>query len=321
MRNIIEEFPKQLVYEPVVENGEKLKTYQRFVVLGMGGSHLAGDILKVWDPTLSLSIHSDYGLPKEPLDKETTLIVAVSYSGNTEEPIDGFEEARAKGLPLAVIAAGGRLMELAKEAQVPYVQLTDKSVPPRMALGYMTKSLLALMRRERELRDIAKLAQTFNPLQFEEEAKRLAEALRNAVPVVYASAANTALAMNWKIKFNETAKIPAFYNVLPELNHNEMNGFDGGEKARRILGPFHFIFLRDSGDDLRVQRRMDVLAELYRERNLPISEVTISHASPWMKIFGTLIRGDWLAYILALFYGHEPAAVPMVEEFKRRIAG
>lgn len=321
MWQVIENFPEQLVYRPVIKNSGKLKKFGRFMVLGMGGSHLAAGLVKLWKPALDLAIHSDYGLPDMPKDeKMEVLVIADSYSGDTEEVIDGFQRAKDAGMATAAIAAGGKLLELAEAAGVPYVELPDRAIQPRHALGYSTRALLALMSEDSALREIADMASSFDPKEFEAEGKTLAEALVNAIPVVYASRENFPLAYNWKIKFNETAKVPAFCNAFPELNHNEINGYGDDPQTKSLRKPFHFIFLQDAADHPRIRKRMEALREMYEERGMPVTAVDISGENIWRKIFTTLIRGDWATYMLAMRYGHDPKAVPIVEEFKRRIA-
>lgn len=327
MRNVIENFSKQLLYWPVVENAGALKKAEKFIVLGMGGSHLAADLVQMWKPKLDLAIHSDYGLPAQAglpgiagAADAGTLIIAVSYSGNTEEVLDGFERAKTAGFPVAVIASGGKLLEAARASGTPYVELSDRSVQPRHALGYSAKALLVLLGEGDALAEIASLVNNFDAAHYEAAGKALADTLMNTIPVVYASRANAALAYNWKIKFNETSKVPSFYNLFPELNHNEMSGLEDDPKIKNFRDVLHFIFLRDSADHPKIKKRMEVLRAMYEERGITVTEADISNANPWEKIFATLILGDWVTYYLALRYGHDPEAVPMADEFKRRIA-
>src|SRR3989344_9267737 len=117
MLDTIKNFFSQFSYNPEIENSDQWKKYSSFLVAGMGGSHLAADLLKVWNPGLDLIIHQDYGLP--PLAEryfKDRLIILSSYSGNTEEIIDAFEEAGKRNLPRAVISTGGKLLELAKNS-------------------------------------------------------------------------------------------------------------------------------------------------------------------------------------------------------------
>ena len=137
------------------------------------------------------------------------------------------------------------------------------------------------------------------------------------MPVIYASARNFAVAYNWKIKFNETGKVPAFAGVLPELNHNEMTGFDISSSTAHLAKPFYFIFLRDRADGARIKKRIEVLNQLYGERGLLVAAIDMPAGGVFHKIFSSLILADWMAYHTALLYGRDPREVPMVEEFKR----
>ncbi len=319
MHEAIKSFPKQFLFEPEIKNGP-LKKFSKFVLVGMGGSHLAVDLIQSMDPLKNILIHEDYGLPQlSEKGMKERLVILSSYSGNTEEVIDAFQAALKKKLNMAVMSVGGKLIELAKEHDIPYVKLPDMGIQPRLALGLSTKALLALMGEDGELKRVSKLAESLKPEDFEEKGKNLAEKLQGYVPVIYSSNENKAIAYNWKIKFNETGKIPAFYNVFPELNHNEMTGFDSNEKTRNLSEEFYFIFLSDKADDKRIQKRMEITKKLYQHRGLPVEEVSIEGEGPFYKIFSSLLLADWVAYHTAKLYGAEPNDVPMVEEFKKLI--
>jgi glucose/mannose-6-phosphate isomerase len=137
------------------------------------------------------------------------------------------------------------------------------------------------------------------------------------VPIIYASEKNRALAYNWKIKFNETAKIPAFCNVFPELNHNEMTGFDAKTATQFLSDKFYFIFLRDFVDHPGIFKRMALTGELFKKRGFNVEILDFGGENQWLKIFSTLLIADWAAYFTALNYGADPESVPMVEEFKK----
>ena len=150
--------------------------------------------------------------------------------------------------------------------------------------------------------------------------QKLANELRSKIPVIYASARNAAVAYNWKIKMNETGKIPAFYNVIPELNHNEMTGFDVSEKTKKLSENFHFVFLTDAADHSQIKKRMTVCKKLYENRGLAVTTIALSGDAVFEKIFNSLLLADWAALHTALSYGVSPDGVPMVEEFKKMIA-
>ncbi|MDP3779076.1 MAG: SIS domain-containing protein [bacterium] len=312
----------QLAFEPEIEFADKLGLYEKFVVSGMGGSHLAADILKCWNPLLDIIIHEDYGLPAlKPEHVAHRLFIASSYSGNTEEVLDGLDAAITRNMPTCVIAVGGKLIDRAEQEKIPYIKMPDIGIQPRSALGFSMKALLKIMHQESVSAELRALAETLIPSRLEKTGKNLAEDMFGRVPLIYASARNKAIAYNWKIKFNETGKIPAFMNVFPELNHNEMTGFDAIRSSASLSNNFYGIILRDNEDHPRIQKRMEILARLYNARNIPTVTVEIQGSTRFEKIFSCLYAADWAAYYTAQGYGADPNDVPMVEEFKKLIAG
>lgn len=319
MEQAIKDFPKQFSWEPKIENEDQLLKYSRFVVAGMGGSSLAGDLLKVAIPILDITVHRDYGLPDFPdKDWDQTLVIASSYSGNTEETLDALDEALKNGVAVAVIAAGGKLLEKAKKLGLPYVELPNTGVQPRMAAGFSMKALLAILGMDEALKEISGLAD-LDAGRDEKAGVALAKKLSGKAPVIYASRRNFPIANNWKIKFNETGKTPAFANFFSELNHNEMTGFDSVPESKKLSQNFHFIFLKDKEDHPRHQKRMEITAKLYRDRGLEVEEVELSGRSVWEKIFTSTLLADWTALSLANIYGADPENVPLVEEFKKML--
>jgi len=319
MQEAIKNFNKQFKYNPKIENQSSLKRKKKIIILGMGGSHLAADLIAGINEKYNIKIHSDYGLPKVD-DKELnkSLIIASSYSGNTEEVIDGLEKALVQNLNCAVIATGGKLIKIAQENNLPYIQMPNDGIQPRSALGYSILALLKLMGQVEilvELKNLTKL----NPAKFERSGKKLAKKLKGKVPIIYSSTHNRAVAYNWKIKFNETGKIPAFYNILPELNHNEMTGLDVKDSSRDLSANFYFIFLLDKEDDKRILKRFKILQKLYKKRGLPVRVIKMS-GDGFTKIFSSLLLADWTALYIAKQYGLEAEQVPMVEEFKSQIS-
>ncbi|MBI2888611.1 MAG: hypothetical protein HYY10_01680 [Candidatus Liptonbacteria bacterium] len=313
----IETFNKQFAFLPKIENAARLVRRKKILVAGMGGSHLAADLLRIVRPHIDIMTYSDYGLP--PVDIRDRLIIASSYSGNTEEAVSAFEEARRRELPCAVIAMGGKLLKLAKRFRVPYVQLPDLGLEPRMALGFSLMAFFSLAGDRTAIRDAAQLLGTLRPAAFESKGKKLAATLKGKVPIIYASARNAPLSYIWKIKFNETGKVPAYMNVLPELNHNEMNGFDVTAETRALSERFHFLFITDENDDPRVRKRMRILHQLYHARKLQATEIALRGKSLLERAVTSLVLADWAAYYTALGHGGSPDGVPIVEEFKRLI--
>ncbi len=324
MYDAIKNFPAQFSFEPVVENAEKLHSVDGFIIAGMGGSHLAADLLRIWKPEIDLTVYSDYGFPAHIKAEWQThqLFIASSYSGNTEETIDGFVEAGRRGIARAAIAVGGKLRDLARAEGVSFVQFPDTGIQPRSSIGFGIKALLALMGETEALASVGGLAQRLASRmdECEKTGKTLAEQMRGFVPVIYASDRNRAISYNWKIKFNETGKIPAFYNVFPELNHNEMTGFDCIDTTRILSERMFFVFLEDESDHPKVQKRMAITKELYAARKIKVASIAMTGGNVFEKIFSCTLIADWAALYTAKLYGVEADQVPMVEEFKKRIA-
>ena len=317
----IKAYGKQFDYEPTIENAAKLKKFGKFVVVGMGGSHLAADIIKAWHPEIDIIVWSNYGMPPiAEKDLKDRLIILSSYSGSTEEVLDAFVVAKAKKLSMVAIASHGKLISMADKAKIPYVRIPDMHLQPRMATGLSLKAMLAVMGEKNLLAESKLLATQLHPLREELRGKDLARRVFGNMPIIYASTRNAALAYNWKIKFNETSKVPAFCNVVPELNHNEMTGFDVKTKTLPLSRNFHFIFLKDAGDGRNIIKRMNVLEKLYRDRGFKTEIILLQGKTELNKIFNALNLADWTAYYSAKMYGVEPEQVPMVEEFKKLIA-
>ncbi len=321
MQKVIEDFPKQFSWEPKIENEDQLQKYSKFIVAGMGGSSLAADLLKVSDPILDLVVHRDYGLPEvADVDLDRTLLIASSYSGNTEETLSALDTAIEFGVAVVIIATGGKLLAKAKELGLPYVELPTSNIQPRMATGFSIKALLAVLGMDEALKEISMLAKSLDMKSAKKDGEQLAKKLAGKVPVIYSSRPNFPVAYNWKIKFNETGKIPSFANYFPELNHNEMTGFDSVPASEKISQNFHFIFLMDSEDHPRHQKRMEITSRLYEKKGLAVDRLMLKGGGMWEKIFSNTLIADWAAYSIAQANGADPENVPMIEEFKKLIS-
>jgi glucose/mannose-6-phosphate isomerase len=323
MEEAIRNFSKQFEWEPEVQNAGKKKRTGKYILCGMGGSHLQGDIFQNAFPGFDLSVHQDYGLPgwKDEVLTET-LTIASSYSGNTEEALSSFEQALANEYPVAAVSTGGKLLARAQEQGVPFIEMPDTGIQPRAALGYAFKALAKIMSHEQAVAEATQVGHALAVRidSLEQEGKLLAEKLQGRIPVVYASNKNYSIAYNWKIKLNETGKIPAFYNMFPELNHNEMNGFDVSDSTKPLCEKFSFLFLQDTTDNERIKKRMMILEKQLTSRGFPVEVLVLGAGSSMIeKIFSSLLLADWTALYVAQSYGRDPEQVPMIEEFKKAL--
>ena len=319
MHDSILQFAQQLSFRPEIKNGPIDAHGKKVIIAGMGGSNLSGGLLKIFDPSVDIVEHRDYGLPAfsdEVLSK--TLLIASSYSGNTEETLDFLSSALQKGLRPAVIASGGTLLERAKAEGLPYIQIPNTVIQPRVAVGLSLVALAALAGRDDLLTELTRISGSLDPAVLEEEGKRVAGELSGFIPLVYASDANKAIAYNWKIKINETAKTPAFMNVFSELNHNEIASFSKDIKGPQA--PFKIILIKDSDDHPRVKVRMRATSEVLEQLGVTSIETTLEGNTRIERALRSLVTADWAAYHLALSYGADPDHIPTIEEFKKHIA-
>lgn len=328
MRQVILDFPLQFEVGFKAAGNAKLSEeitgeINSVVVVGMGGSALAGDLLHVAEKQggiftrpIPLFIHRSYGLPRH-TDKNT-LVVCISHSGNTEEVLDAFEKARKQGYPLVVITTGGTLAKLAKENNKPHIALPESNIQPRNAIGYQFSALLSLFAQlgivETSTEDMHSLGEQLYPEEMEKQGEEIAKRLVNTTPLIYASHGNSTLSYVFKIKFNENAKTMAFANTIPELAHNEIVGFIDPKNK------FTIITLRDKDDHPRIQKRMDIIQELAKKHGIPAVCIDIIGDSVYNRIFNTVLLGDWVSYHLALLYGTDPTPVAIVEDMKKRLS-
>jgi len=300
--NINKNFQFQFDFNPIIENEDNFKTKTSFTVVGMGGSHLAADLIKLFYPTIELVVHSNYDLPIN--TSRDCLVVLSSFSGNTEETISAFNYALKNDFPMVVISSGGELIKLAKEHNIPYIKLPNPDIQPRSALGYSFVSFLKLIGKEKEVID-------FDNANIEAKAKIFAKKLIGTIPIIYSSEKNKALSYIWKINFNETGKMPSFCNVFPELNHNEMISFENEKDLKK----FYFIILKDENDHPRIKLRMKMLEKLCKEKGFSVTVLDISRESIWNSI----LLSNWMAYYLAVDQNFEPDLVRLVEKFKKML--
>lgn len=319
MRQTILDFPKQFKVGLASAKNTKISgKFKKILICGMGGSALPADILSIWFNTykiaLPLHIHRNYNLPYQVNKKH--LIICISYSGNTEETLTCFKEAHKRKFKVVVITSGGKLAQLCEKYKIP-IAIIPKGFQPRMALGFQFAALMRILANgqiiKNDLSNISALEKSLNPRISEALGKKIAQKLKGKTPVIYAAERLKSLAMIWKIKFNENSKIPAFYNYFPELNHNEIVGFDKSKKN------IHLIILRDPADHPRILKRMKLIAYLIRKRKMGIDIIDIKGQDILYKIFSSILLADWASYYLALALGVDPTPVKINDEFKKKL--
>jgi glucose/mannose-6-phosphate isomerase len=315
IREAILEFPEQLSAGLEVANSEHLPTTDKFIVCGMGGSALAAGLLRVYKPELDLLIHRDYGLPRVPkYFLDGSLLILSSYSGSTEEVLDVLDVALSTGRKsqIAIIADSGPLLKLAKEQGLPHIDLPG-GLPPRLAVGLSLTALGRFCLGSDFKNELRAVSDNLAPADLEPQGIKISKVLNDGkIPIIYSSALNLPLAYSWKVNLNETGKIPAFYNVIPEANHNELESLDSR---------FRYLFLRDPVDGPRLRKRFEIFGDLLRSEKISTEEVLLPNESTLSKIFTSNILAFWTTYHLASSRGIDPAATPRIESFKHALSG
>jgi glucose/mannose-6-phosphate isomerase len=292
------------------------------LVVGMGGSALPVDILNdVLDARLPypVQVSRHYHLPP---GRGRRLVVFSSFSGNTEEVVEPLSTLPAGTPDLAIVTAGGRLAEIGEERGIPTIRIPAEREPdgfqPRCASGYIVTYMARLLHEvgyaDVPFQSFRNLVAFLEGLDLREEGERIAREIHGRIPIFYTDETHVgSIARIAKIKMNENAKRPAFFNALPEANHNEMIGFSGSRE------PFTIVYLRDPSSHPRVDRRYEVLREVLDRPNVRFVDWDAPGKNRLQKVFAALTLADWISYYSALLEGVDPTPVALVEEFKRRL--
>jgi glucose/mannose-6-phosphate isomerase len=299
------------------------------VICGMGGSGISGDVVRaLYADRLGLPVLVVKGYRLPEFCTRESLVMASSFSGNTEETLACYREALARGCRVVAITAGGELAELSQADDVARVILPDRAMMPRAALGYLAGAPMGVLQAMgmvpaagSSVRSAAmlldRMASELRPEEPAEsnEARAIAEWLGDRVPVIWGSEGVAEVAaLRWKAQFNENAKRPAFVSVLPELDHNEIEGWTPGTGAT-----FGAIVLRHPGEHPRVEVRVRATLEAVAESGLSWREVHADGSSPLEWLFSLVMLGDFTSVYAALQAGVDPSPVPALSGLKKRL--
>jgi glucose/mannose-6-phosphate isomerase len=291
--------------------GDLKFNFKKLIVAGMGGSAIAGDLLNCYAAEIPILVNRDYKVP-DYIDKDC-LVIANSYSGNTEETLEAYEDAMKKNAQILCMASGGKLAELAKQNKHPIIPL-HAGMQPRASLMYSFMPMIKVMQNSGIVKNIDhELNETFELLKddnLRKEGEKLAEQTNNKIPLIYAGNHMYAVAMRWKTQVNENAKTQAFFNVFSEMNHNEIVGFTTKPEK------YFVIFLRNENDHPRIQKRFEICKDLIQS---DVHEVWSKGKSLLAKICTLVHIGDWYSYYLALINGRDPTPVEIIEGLKKKL--
>ncbi len=320
-------------YREAAEVAEKIQVnYPKpanIVVAGLGGSAIGGDLLKDWAKTqlsVPIEVSREYQLPE--YANKNTLALICSYSGDTEETLSSFLDALKRKCMIFCISSGGALIKQAQEHKVPYLQV-PAGMPPRAALPYMLVPLLILMEKIGLVKDVKKELDEaivlLKKISYENGpemptrdnfAKTVATHIGDSAPAIYGFGFYRSVAQRFKQQFNENAKSAAKWEVFPELDHNEIVGWEGrGEQCKY----FSVIFIRDSNEPVEIESRIEITKQIMEQAGLIMFDLNVQGKSTLAKMLSTIVVGDFTSIYLAILRGTDPTPVKTINVLKNTL--
>lgn len=324
MIEIIDDLPQQI--EEAIDLGLaadfEFKGIKNVCIGGMGGSSIGGELLKALSEKYSkvpFSVVRDYELPRFVGSK--TLMIVVSYSGNTEETLSLMDQVGNKAKILCV-TSNGIVEDRAKEENLPLISI-PKGYPPRGAIAFLFFPVLEVLRKSGII-NLKKedINETINILSENSEtakawAEEISGKLKEKLPFVYSLYDFSVIARRWCTQINENSKSLAHFAVFSELNHNEIVGW---ENPKEILKRIFIFILRDREESDQMKKRIEITTELIEDLAGEIMDVYAEGKSRLAKMFSLIQKGDYLSFYLARNYKVDPLPVKRIQELKRRLA-
>ena len=302
------------------------------VVAGMGGSAISGDIiLSLFRDKLDvpLIVNREYDLPKW-VNKDT-LVICISYSGNTDETLSSFKIASQKKCKILCISTGGKLQDLAEKRGIPFIKI-PAGIQPRAATAYLLFPSIIFLKKigllktaiETDIEETIAVTTDFvtlNKKEIPEEnnlAKQLAKKIFNTIPQIYGWGVYTPIAIRWRHQLNENSKIIARSDIVPECNHNDIVGWSGNPD---ISKQFSCILFRDKDEEtIDMTTRLNFMRDLFHNTAGNVIEVSPKGKSQLAKMMYLMCLGDFTSCYLAVLRGINPSPVDIITELKKRLA-
>jgi len=334
-KNVLLNFYKQIEESMQIFSKSKIKIksdqVENILYLGMGGSAISGQILYdvLFDQlTVPLDIVQHYYVPHYCSDK--SLVIVSSYSGNTEEVLHSAKLISGKKAQVVAITSGGELEKMAKDHKWPIIKIPE-GYPPSQALGYLFFPIYHLLGKfgfiDKYKKDLsilitfAKEAARRNNVSGRQQhilSRELAQTIHKKIPVIYSTAPYLrTVSKRWQNRFTENSKSLAFSNVLPELNHNEIVGW---ELKSATLKNFIVILVENEDVHPRVKHRIELTKKIIKKKGIEVVDIYASGKTVLEKVFSLIIVGDWVSYYLALAYHRDPLEIDHIDFLKSEMA-
>lgn len=323
MKKLIEGFTLQLAQAlkigqsvDLVRPGSDIRNIH---ITGMGGSGIGANLvesLTFGRVPIPITVSKGYNIPQ--FISPHTLFIACSYSGETEETLASIHKAMLKRAHIICITSGGKMLELAKEYNLFWIQIPAGSKSPRANIGYLMISLMYALYHT-NLIGAAFMKETENAIEYldrgekaiQSEAELIAKKLRGKLPIIYCDERLRAMATRFQNQINENAKQLAHINTFPEMNHNEIVGWQFPEA---VLQQAQVIYLYSDHDHERVEKRMEICRDIFEKKSNPIIDIVAEGASLLEQYYYLIHLTDWISYFLARENGVDADSVE-AEEF------
>ena len=302
---------------------------ENIIVAGMGGSGIGGELFKDWaqdEISVPIEVCRDYHLPAY-ADKKT-LVLCTSYSGETEETLSVFLEAFKRKCALVSLSSGGTLRKYAIRLNVPHL-LVPSGMAPRATLPYLFLPLPIILEKiglvsgvEKELVETKRILRQVSSDSSPENtansnvAKALAVKINGTIPIVYGFRFYRAVAQRIKTQINENSKNMAKWECFPELNHNEIVGW---QKANEFVPKLSVVFIRDSEEPIEIKERIEFMKETVNKTSVKTFELWSKGSSKIAKMSSTICTGDFASVYLAILRGVDPSPVEVISVLKDRL--
>ena len=305
----------------------KGKTFSSIIVSGLGGSAISGDLLQNFlgnELKMPYSVNRNYSLPA--FVNRDTLLIASSYSGNTEETIEVIKKGIKKKCSIVAITTGGTVGKIAQENNIPVVKL-KKGSQPRYALGLSFFSLLKVFQEIDLISEQEKVVKKIISLwkkkgkEYSKDgnyAYKIASNTLGFIPVIYSVAdVTSAIGYRFKCQLNENSKLHAFHNLFPELNHNEVIGWETFHEKQFQTKVFNII---DKSYHPQIKKRFKITSELIRQRNAEIINIKSNENDFKVRLMDMIYLCDWITYYAAILRAKDPSEIENIHILKKSLA-
>jgi glucose/mannose-6-phosphate isomerase len=328
-------FPEQIKESlAIAETAERFNFLKvdNVIIAGMGASAISGDIMvSLFRDKLDvpLIVNREYDLPKW-VNKDT-LVICISYSGNTDETLSSFKLAYQKKCKIICISTGGKLQELAEKRQVPFLKIPS-GIQPRAATAYLLFPSIIFLKKigllkttiDADIEETISVTQEFvsmnNKAVPEEtnQAKQMARKIHNSIPQIYGWGIYTPIAIRWRHQLNENSKVIARTDIAPDCNHNDIVGWSANPEISKL---FTCVLFRDKDEEsIDMTTRLNFMRDLFHNTAGSVIEVSSKGKSQLAKMMYLMCLGDFTSCYLAVLRGIDPSPVDIITELKKRLA-